>query len=73
MDHVDVRSLPMPQPMLMILKSLEELRPDMALLVHHRKVPMMLLPELTERNLGYAIKQVDGEVYLIIYKQAQGL
>ncbi len=69
MDHVDVRTLPMPQPMLTILKSLEALGTGMALFVHHKKVPMMLLPELTEKKFSYAIKHVDSEVHLIIYRQ----
>lgn len=71
LSKVDVRSLPMPQPMMMILKSLEALNPGMALLVHHRKVPMMLLPELTEKKFSYAIRHIDSEVHLIIYRQEE--
>lgn len=69
MTIADVRTLPMPQPMLLILKSLDALDEGTALLVYHRKVPMMLLPELKEKMFGYAIKHIDGEVHLIIYRQ----
>lgn len=66
---VDVRELQMPLPMHTILELLETLPAHKALFVHHKRVPVFLLPELEERKLSYRIKEVsNGEVYLLIYK-----
>ena len=66
---IDVRALPMPQPMMMILKHLTTLPLDTALFVFHKKVPLFLLPELTDRNFSYVLRPTNGEVELIIYRQ----
>ena len=66
---VDVRELEMPQPMLTILGELEKLPTDSALFVYHKRIPVFLLPELSDRKLDYRIKEVtEGEVYLLIFK-----
>ncbi len=66
---IDVRHLEMPQPMMTILESLENMSSEKALYVHHKRIPVFLLTELKERNFDYRIKEVkDGEVYLLIYK-----
>jgi uncharacterized protein (DUF2249 family) len=71
-DHlleVDVRHLEMPQPMLTILAKLENIQPDQALFVYHKRIPVFLLPELKERNFDYRINEIaDGEVQLLIFK-----
>jgi uncharacterized protein (DUF2249 family) len=67
LSHIDVRSLPMPQPMIKILDSLKHLQAGMALFVYHKKIPVYLLPELKERNFLYVLREnVDG-IELIIY------
>lgn len=71
MKTIDVRHLPMPQPMLTILGELEILPIEMALFVHHKKLPMFLLPELKEKKFEITFKTTDDGVKLIIYKQAQ--
>ncbi|MBS1669237.1 MAG: DUF2249 domain-containing protein [Bacteroidetes bacterium] len=69
MEKVDVRQMEMPMPMLSILDALEKLKPDHALYVTHKRIPVFLLPELVERKFDYRIKEVaDGEVYLLIFK-----
>lgn len=68
MVQVDVRDLPMPQPMLTILARLEQLPPDHALFVNHKRTPLFLLPELAERNFDYRIKEIsDGNVWMLIF------
>lgn len=66
---IDVRTLEMPQPMLTILDALDKLPSDTALYVHHKRIPVFLLPELAERKFDYRIKEIsDSEVHLLIYK-----
>jgi uncharacterized protein (DUF2249 family) len=69
LQHIDVRQLEMPQPMVAILGTLETLPEGEALYVQHRKVPQFLLPQLTERGFKVSIKEVGpNEVYLLIYR-----
>lgn len=65
---LDVRSLEMPQPMLAILSALDALPPGWALFVHHKRIPVYLLPELAEKGYDYRIKELpNGEVHLLIF------
>ncbi|WP_445955733.1 DUF2249 domain-containing protein [Yeosuana sp.] len=66
---VDVRELEMPQPMLTILSELDKLPVDHALYVHHKRIPVFLLPELSDKKFDYRIKEIsDGNVLLLIFK-----
>lgn len=66
---VDVRNLEMPLPMLIILEKLDKLPDDNALYVHHKRIPVFLLPELQEKGFEYRIKEISqGEVHLLIYR-----
>tara|TARA_R110000868_G_scaffold144150_1_gene362910 strand:- start:32338 stop:33147 length:810 start_codon:yes stop_codon:yes gene_type:complete len=66
---VDVRELEMPQPMLTILDELDKLPADVALYVYHKRIPVFLLPELSDRKFDYRIKEMsEGEVRLLIFK-----
>lgn len=66
---IDVRQLEMPLPMLTILEELDKLPKDKALFVYHKRIPVFLLPELTERKFDYRIMEIsDAEVHLLIYK-----
>jgi TusA-related sulfurtransferase len=59
----------MPMPMMTILEALEKLQDDQALFVYHKRIPVFLLPELSERKFDYRIKEIsDGEIHLIIFK-----
>ncbi|MGE5514788.1 MAG: DUF2249 domain-containing protein [Bacteroidota bacterium] len=48
--HIDVRKLKPPQPMLAVLRLLEQADPATVVVVHHERVPQFLLPELAERG-----------------------
>lgn len=66
---VDVRELDMPQPMLTILDELDKLSADVALYVYHKRIPVFLLPELSDRKFDFRIKEIsEGEVHLLIFK-----
>lgn len=66
---IDVRELEMPQPMLTILSELEKLPRENALYVYHKRTPVFLLPELTDKKFDYRIKEIsDGEVHLLIFR-----
>lgn len=68
-ETIDVRMLEMPLPMTTILEALEKLPAAGALFVHHKRIPVFLLPELTERKFDYRIKEInEGEVNLLIFK-----
>jgi uncharacterized protein (DUF2249 family) len=65
---VDVRQLEMPKPMLTILDALDKLAKDEALFVYHKRIPVFLLPEISERGFEYRIKEIgEGEVHLLIF------
>ena len=69
LEEVDVRKMSMPQPMHTILERIEELPTDTALFVYHKRIPVFLLPELSELGYDYRIKELsDGEVRLLIFK-----
>jgi len=66
---IDVREFEMPLPMLTILDALDKLPTETALFVHHKRIPVFLLPELAERKFDYRIKEIsESEVNLLIFK-----
>jgi uncharacterized protein (DUF2249 family) len=66
---IDVRKLEMPQPMIKILESVENLKDNEALFVYHKRIPVYLIPELLEKKLSYRINEIDNdEVHLLIFK-----
>ncbi len=66
----DVRDLEMPMPMVTILESIEQLKDDEALFVHHKRLPQYLLPELESRGWSHANKEIDeNNMKFIIYKK----
>ena len=51
------------------LEALEKLPASTALFVHHKRIPVFLLPELRDRKFDYRIKEIgEGEVHLLIFK-----
>ncbi|MCK6648448.1 MAG: DUF2249 domain-containing protein [Bacteroidia bacterium] len=69
LDEIDVRGLEMPAPMIAILQKLETLPPQKGLLVHHKKVPQFLFPELRDRGYLWELKTIDdNNVRLLIVK-----
>jgi uncharacterized protein (DUF2249 family) len=66
---VDVRDMEMPEPMVTILKEIENLPEGHALYVHHKRVPQFLLPELKKRDFNILSQEEDeNNVKLLIYK-----
>lgn len=70
MKSIDVRELEMPLPMLTILEELDQLPQDQALYVHHKRLPLFLLPELEERGFGYRFREIgEGDVKMLFFKE----
>ena len=68
METIDVRRLEMPGPMMKILETLDQLPADKALFVYHKRIPVYLIPELSDRKLDYRIREIsEGEVELLIF------
>jgi uncharacterized protein (DUF2249 family) len=69
-ESIDVRHLEMPLPMTTILESLEVLPENKALFVFHKKIPVFLLPELSERNFEFRVKEIgQDEFHLLIFRK----
>lgn len=67
--RIDVRSLPMPEPMQVILQELKSLPSGHALYVYHKRVPVYLLEEIRHETFTIHILDLGvGEVRLLIYK-----
>lgn len=68
MKEIDVRALEMPLPMLTILEELDRLPAGHALYVHHKRIPMFLLPELEDRGYGHRTWEIaEGNVKMLIF------
>jgi len=66
--EIDVTQMEPPQPMINILSALESLCNSEILLVHHKRIPQFLFPELLERKFKWAIKEYsENDVKLLIY------
>lgn len=67
---LDVRHLEMPGPMHTILEALQTLPEDGALFIHHKKIPVFLLPELAQRGMQYRIlEKAPGAVEMIVFPE----
>ena len=60
-EHIDVRGLPPPQPLVAIVRLvLQQQGPGgVAVIVHHDRDPQLLYPELAER--GWCAERIPGE------------
>lgn len=70
-EHIDVRGLAPPQPLVAIVRAIESLPRTRALIVHHDRDPVWLYPELVQ--IGWWADVIDGEpgeVRLRIARQA---
>jgi hypothetical protein len=57
-EHIDVRGLPPPQPLVAILRLIDSTPTLRVLIVHHDRDPMLLYPELAERD--WAAERIEG-------------
>ena len=70
--HLDVRPLPMPQPMVEILSQLQTLPSGQALWVTHRKVPELLFGELRQVAMTWTYRcPQEGLVELLIFRESE--
>lgn len=70
-DHIDVRGLPPPEPLVAILTLIEKPPTSDVVIVHHDREPCFLYPELAERGWGHEIVAGDpGEVRLRLTRGA---
>jgi len=58
-EHIDVRGLPPPQPLVAILRLVHELKDaGGAVIVHHDRDPVLLYPELAE--IGWSAERLEA-------------
>jgi uncharacterized protein (DUF2249 family) len=57
--HIEVRGLPPPDPLVLILRLIDSLADATPVIVHHDRDPQLLYPELAER--GWTATQIEGE------------
>jgi hypothetical protein len=70
-DHIDVRGLRAPEPMVAILDLLARPATSDVVIVHHEREPVFLYPELAERGWGHEIISGEpGEVRLRLTRNA---
>ena len=70
-EHIDVRGLSPPQPLVAIVRLIESVGETRAVVAHLDRDPVMLYPELAER--GWAAQRVPappGEVRLRLTRDA---
>lgn len=58
-QHIDVRGLDPPQPLLQIMRLVLASAPDGVVIVHHDRDPKLLYPELL--NIGWWAERIAGE------------
>ncbi|MGI9481516.1 MAG: DUF2249 domain-containing protein [Hyphomicrobiales bacterium] len=63
--HIDVRGLPPPEPMVVILKLLEKSGADAQIIAHLDREPVYLFPELEDRGFRYELVSGGPEEFII--------
>ncbi len=72
MPFLDVRGLEPPQPMVKVVKALEELKEGEVLEVLGSRPFTHLLPRLRELGFSYEIKEVEEGYILRVWRSAEG-
>ncbi len=66
-EHIDVRGLPPPQPLVAILRLVHEQgEGDVAVIVHHDRDPLPLYPELAE--IGWAAARLPSDASVVLLR-----
>ncbi len=69
--EIDVREMEMPLPMRTILEELENLPSDSVLFVHHKRIPVYLLEELSGKGYEVHVQTIDERnVKMILLREA---
>lgn len=70
-EHVDVRGLSPPQPLVAIVRLIETIDDSRAVVAHLDRDPLMLYPELAERGwVAQRVPAPPGEVRLRLTRDA---
>lgn len=64
--EIDVRELPLPEPMMKILETLPQIDDQTVLLVHHHREPMILYPKLEERGYKAIANKINDNYYKVL-------
>lgn len=67
--EIDVRDLEMPLPMHTILESLQTLEKDHILYIHHKRIPIYLLQEISGQNYDIHISEIDEDNVKILISE----
>jgi hypothetical protein len=70
-EHIDVRGLPPPEPLVEILRLVQSIDTTTNVIVHHDREPMLLYPELAQ--IGWQAERIPaepGEVRLRLGRRA---
>lgn len=68
-ESLDNRGLEPPHPMVRTLEAYENLPQGTTLVIHNDRVPVYLLPQLTERGATFEVReQPDGSAVVEIFK-----
>jgi len=71
--HIDVRGLEPPCPLLAVLRLIERPGSSGEVIFHHDRDPMLLYPELAERNwTSERLPANEGEIRLRLLRRAAG-
>lgn len=66
---VDCRDLEPPEPMVKVLEAVNDMAPDEAVLMIHRKMPRLLFSKLEELGFSHDVtEESDGLIKLLIWK-----
>lgn len=69
---VDCRELFPPEPMIKVLKAVEKMKDDEAVLMLHRHNPVHLFAKLDEKSMKYQIKELnDGSIQFLIWRDTK--
>jgi hypothetical protein len=58
-EHIDVRGLPPPEPLVEILQLVTSISDGTAVIVHHDREPLLLFPELAQ--IGWEAERLAAE------------
>ncbi len=58
-EHIDVRGLPPPEPLVEILRLVSTVEQGKAVVVHHDRDPVLLYPELAQ--VGWWAERIPGD------------